>query len=588
MNRLRRHGTGRRIGAGVIVALALCAAALAGFASAAEARQGTPAPEVFAEAVGTANLREGPGIDYPVVGEIAAGTRYRVLARHTLVPWLRIDWPGRAGPSWVYADLVTVTGDLARVEQVSGFDAPAAASTTPLPVNQSPTAPAVAAPGTPTPTLTPTPLGPTVTTLGEANIRFGPDLSYPVVARVPQGATFRLLEIHSLVPWLRIELPESPTGDGWLYTDIVEITGDTSRVPRSTVQQVNYPTLTPTPQTVVVSSLPWAGQSPAGQLALSLGQQVHDTLLADGFVPYTDQFGSVFVMDLSTGDTFTVNDNIAFSGMSLTKIAVLAAYFKQQRGLMSANEAFLVADTMMCSENITTNALLELIGEGDALRGAQRVTAFLQGLDLRGTFLMRQFRLREGEPEVGVGTLTTGADQVSARPDRYNQMLPKELGFLLAGIYQCAQDGTGLLTERYPQDFDITKCRKMLYAMDTNEIGGFLEAGVPPDAIVIHKHGWVDDTHGDAGIVIAPDGRAYVAVIALYGRDWLEFEQSAPVIGEISRLVWNGLHPENPVGAVTESVVPLECDPTNHPVIQALMASSLPMIGPAVSASSAR
>ena len=39
--------------------------------------------QVFAQAVGQANLRGGPGVEYPVVGEIEAGARYRVTARHT-------------------------------------------------------------------------------------------------------------------------------------------------------------------------------------------------------------------------------------------------------------------------------------------------------------------------------------------------------------------------------------------------------------------------------------------------------------------------------------------------------------------------
>ena len=124
---------------------------------------------------------------------------------------------------------------------------------------------------------------------------------------------------------------------------------------------------------------------------------MHTYLLEQGFAPFSERLASVFVMDLQTGDTFTINDGVAFSGMSLTKIAILAAYFQRLGGPLSADQAFLVADTMMCSENITTNQLLEQIGDGDSLRGAQRVTAFMQGLGLNGTFIMRQYVLSEDE-----------------------------------------------------------------------------------------------------------------------------------------------------------------------------------------------
>ncbi len=552
--------------------------------------QGTPAPEVYAEAIGQAMLRSGPGIDYQPVGEITTGTRYRVLARHTYVPWLQLDTP--AGVAWVYADLVTVTGDRALLPVVTGFP-PVGEPTATLQPTRTPTVTGPIPPGTAAPVLTDTPAatrtlaasptltGPVATTLGEANIRFGPDLQYPIITRAPAGASFQVLERHALFPWLRIALADSPTGTGWIFRDIVEVTGNLYDVPVTNAEQFNYPTLTPTPPTVIVDGAPWdTAPQAAGALAATLGSAMHNYLLQQNFVPYSDQMASVFVLDLASGDTFTLNGGVAYSGMSLTKIAILTAFFQRHSGPLSRDEAFLIADTMMCSENITTNQLLALIGEGDSQRGAQRVTAMLQNLGLRGTFIMREYLLDPNGPApTGFGTLTTGADQDSARPDAYNQVVPEDLGWLLAGIYQCASNESGLLMERFPNDFNALECRQMLYAMDANSIGVFLEAGVPAGTRVIHKHGWINDTHGDAGIVIGPNG-AYVFVAVLYGRDWLEFERSTAIIGELSRLTWNTLNPANPVAAVAERIVPAECDPYSGPAMTALLSSNLPMIGP--------
>ena len=536
--------------------------------------QSAPAPQVYAEAIGQANLRAGPGVEYAQEGAIAGGTRYRVLARHVYVPWLRLDVPGIA-EAWVFADLVTVTGSLADVPGVSAFpplDAPTATAT------PTPGAPAGDAPVPATPTLMPTLSGPLATTLGEANLRFGPDIQYPVIVRVPAGTSLRVIERHALVPWLRVALPESPTGSGWVYSDIVEISGDLGSVPVTEASVFGYPTLTPTPQTVVVGGAPWGGAPvAAGRLADTLGLAMHEYLLSQGFAPAGDRIASVFLLDLRTGDTFTLNGGVAYSGMSLTKIPILMTYFQHHDGPLSRDDAFLVADTMMCSENLTTNALLAQIGDGDARRGAGRVTATMQQLGLGGTFILRPYTIREGEPVIEVGTIITGADQARTLSDPTNQIVPADLGWLLASIYQCAQGEGGLLLERFPDAFTVHECRQMLAALDANAVGVFLEAGVPSGARVLHKHGWIGDTHGDAGLVIGPES-AYVLVVALYGRDWLEFERSAPIIGELSRLAWNALNPSAPLAEVASHVVPAECDPWADPVMAALLAPSLPGI----------
>ncbi len=544
--------------------------------SARPAAQMTPAPPVFAEAIGQANLRAGPGVEYALVGEIVSGTRYPVLARHAYVPWLQLEVPG-VPVAWVYADLVTLSGPLTQIPSVTDFP-----STADAPVSPTPTLTLAVPPGTATLALSPTPSptasGPLAITLGEANIRFGPDLSYPVMAQVPEGTSLRILERHALVPWLRVALPASPTGSGWLFREIVEVSGDLNSVPLTEATVFTYPTLTPTPQTVIVRNAPWGGaSSPPGRLADTLGLAMHEYLLGQGFAPTGDRIASVFVLDLRTGDTFTLNDGVAYSGMSLTKIPILVTYFLYHSGPLSRDEAFWVADTMMCSENLTTNELLAQIGSGDPLRGAQRVTAAMQTLGLGSTFILRPYTVLPDEPVVEVGTIRTAADQNRARPDPTNQIVPAELGWLLASVYQCAQGQGGLLLQHFPTAITPQECRQILTAMDANAIGVFLEAGVPRTAQVIHKHGWIGDTHGDAGIVFGPES-AYIFVAVLYQEDWLEFEQSAPVIGELSRLAWNAFNPSAPVEALNEGIVPAECDPRSDPVMALLLAPSLPAL----------
>lgn len=71
------------------------------------------APVVSVEAVGEANLRSGPGLDFDIVGTITAGDPVRVVGRSPNFPWYVVDWPdGPNGVAWVFEELVVVHGDI--------------------------------------------------------------------------------------------------------------------------------------------------------------------------------------------------------------------------------------------------------------------------------------------------------------------------------------------------------------------------------------------------------------------------------------------------------------------------------------------
>ncbi len=129
--------------------------------------------------------------------------------------------------------------------------------------------------------------------------------------------------------------------------------------------------------------------------------------------------------------------------------------------------------------------------------------------------------------------------------------------------------------DRLPDKFTVQECRQMLAAMDSNVINVFTEAGVPVGTRVIHKHGWISDTHGDAALVIGSKG-AYVFVVTLYQDDYLEFKDSSVIIAELSRMVWNYFNPDNPVEASREGTVPGTCDPYADPVYSQLLSVNLP------------
>ena len=69
----------------------------------------TPAvpPAVITVIVEGANLRAGPGTDYPVVGGLYQNAQAALLGRNQSGDWLQIELP--TGPAWIFAPLVQTT-----------------------------------------------------------------------------------------------------------------------------------------------------------------------------------------------------------------------------------------------------------------------------------------------------------------------------------------------------------------------------------------------------------------------------------------------------------------------------------------------
>jgi hypothetical protein len=83
-------------------------------------------PTAFVTA-GVVNLRAGPGTDYDLAGQVAAGAALPIVGRHPAHPdWWQVN--GDAGPTWVYAPLVSAAGPLEQVAALSDGDVSATAA----------------------------------------------------------------------------------------------------------------------------------------------------------------------------------------------------------------------------------------------------------------------------------------------------------------------------------------------------------------------------------------------------------------------------------------------------------------------------
>ena len=268
-------------------------------------------------------------------------------------------------------------------------------------------------------------------------------------------------------------------------------------------------------------------QEDIGLLEQLLEQRLEDH---PGLIP------GIFVKNLQTGAELGINAEVAYAGLSVLKIAVLEETYRSLDEAPDLATTRLISETMTESDNATANLLLrDVIDAGDAYRATERLTASMSRLGLTSTYMGAPY----DEKDVGRELVTEANSRtdIFTEPDPYIQTTPLEVGLLLEMIYQCSQGG-GALILNYPDSVTPEECREMIRWMTRNPVEDLIQAGVPAGTRVAHKHGWTSDTHADAGIVFTPGGD-YVLVIFLHRSDWLEWDEGAPLIGDISTATYN-------------------------------------------------
>ena len=243
----------------------------------------------------------------------------------------------------------------------------------------------------------------------------------------------------------------------------------------------------------------------------------------------------IFVKDLANDEELAMNEEVAFAGMSLMKVAIMEEFFRRKERAPTIEETKLLTETMTLSGNYTANLLLAEIGEGNPYQGVRRLTESMRRIGLVNTFMATPYD--EDRPPPRIVTPANSRRDVDTEPDPYMQTTPQDMGLLMEMIYQGARGG-GTLIAAYPGQITPEECQAMLELMKGNRIGSLIEEGSPEGTPIAHKHGWIDDTHADAGIVFCPGGD-YVLVIFLYQQGWLQWERSAPLIADIAHVTYN-------------------------------------------------
>lgn len=259
---------------------------------------------------------------------------------------------------------------------------------------------------------------------------------------------------------------------------------------------------------------------------------------------------SIYIQDLTTGEEINILGDVAFTAASTAKVGILLDYFRRTASEPTQDEAFVLANSLLCSANSSSNFIMKGFNDnGDVFNGLQNVTNTVQSLGARNTFITAPF-IDGSDMELGSIPAPTTAPNPTKNtdPDPYNQTTAEDLGTLFGLIHDCAEYGSGLMAIYPNGEYTQQECRRMIELMSGMELQRLIEGGIPAGVRVSQKNGWVGEVTGIAGIVYPPNGNSYIISVFIWedtgATGFQDYLRLWPIIEDISRATWNYFVPE--------------------------------------------
>lgn len=263
----------------------------------------------------------------------------------------------------------------------------------------------------------------------------------------------------------------------------------------------------------------------------------------------------IYLESMETGDVlhFAVQDgrsvepDVAFTAASTIKIPIMISVLNRLSEPTPEYAVALLEQMIVFSENAPADTLMQTYL--DETRGPLIVSEDMAALGFENTFLGGYLYLGARLLQVFETPANTRTD-INLDPDIYSQTVSSEAGQLLSGIYTCAVEGSGLLVDAFQDGITQSECQLMVDILAKNKIGLLIEAGVPPEAVVAHKHGWATALDGllhsmsDVAILYTPGGD-YVLNIFINDAVRLDFEEGNRLLARLSQTVYNSFNIEN-------------------------------------------
>jgi len=280
--------------------------------------------------------------------------------------------------------------------------------------------------------------------------------------------------------------------------------------------------------------------------SLHLGQEMSS--LNDKIAPFTqgmaDLVPGVFVMDLDSGDYFSLNGDSAFPAASMIKVPILVAFFQDvDAGKVRLDEVL----TLQQADLASGSGEMQYAGVGTQYSALETVTNMIVTSDNTATNMI--IRRLGGIEVVNQRMQEWGLQQTvlyNLLPDLEgtNLLSPKELSTLIAQVSH------GELVSMKSRD-------RLFHIMEKTVNNSLLPASLGEGASIAHKTGDIGSLAGDTGLVDMPNGKRY-AISVMVKRPHND-GRAYELVVQIGGAVYEYLNQATPSPAITTN-------PASYPV----------------------
>ena len=166
----------------------------------------------------TANLRSGPGTNYPLLGQLTVCQSYEITGRNAAGDWWQFVYNG--DPAWVSRAMVTASGDMGAVEVTQNIPLPPTETSS----RQSTETLMPTVTFAHTAVLTGTPVSKPMFTVKQAvvDVRSGPGTNYPVISQLKTGQSYEIASKNAAGDWWQFDANGKPA---WVAAALVQSEG---------------------------------------------------------------------------------------------------------------------------------------------------------------------------------------------------------------------------------------------------------------------------------------------------------------------------------------------------------------------------
>lgn len=249
--------------------------------------------------------------------------------------------------------------------------------------------------------------------------------------------------------------------------------------------------------------------------------------------------------DIARQNRADVPPEISFTAASTIKVPVMISSFIRMDDEPDALTTRQLTLMITESKNDQTDWMMENHAGGNL--APLTITEDMRKLGLENVFLAGYFYM--GAPLLqDYRTPANSRVDIDLKPDRYNQTTASDMAKLMEGLYRCAENGTGLLIETFPEALTQRECVMMVDLLKNNKLPYLITAGIPDSVEIAHKHGWIEESDGllhtmsNIAIVFSPNGD-YILSIYTWHPTNLVFENGNRLFSAISNAVYNYFNP---------------------------------------------